>query len=319
VARKHHYKRRTKADAHEIDVTTFLNLMVVLVPFLLITAVFSRLTIVELDLPSAASGPNNTPDTFRVEVVVREEGIEISNGSAVIATIPKKEDEFDLETLSDFMVMLKRQYPSHDAASVLMEPQIPYDYLIQVRSGADAVVRAVFRDFRWRCTVRNSRRIKRMSRNRVKITKMNLTSLMDVFTILVFFLLVNSGSVEILEAPKNVLLPESKVESKPRETVVISVSPEEIMVQGQLVAMVADLMEGQPGAIDPITARLSQLKNNIVGPNTRVVAASQEVTILADRSVPFAVVKKIMSTCTGEGFENVSLAVIQKPSQMAAN
>ncbi|MDH3547858.1 MAG: biopolymer transporter ExbD [Gammaproteobacteria bacterium] len=158
-----------------------------------------------------------------------------------------------------------------------------------------------------------------MSRNRVKITKMNLTSLMDVFTILVFFLLVNSGSVEILEAPKNVLLPESKVESKPRETVVISVSPEEIMVQGQLVAMVADLMEGQPGAIDPITARLSQLKNNIVGPNTRVVAASQEVTILADRSVPFAVVKKIMSTCTGEGFENVSLAVIQKPSQMAAN
>jgi len=167
--------------------------------------------------------------------------------------------------------------------------------------------------------VRNSRRIKRMSRNRVKITKMNLTSLMDVFTILVFFLLVNSGSVEILEAPKNVLLPESKVESKPRETVVISVSPEEIMVQGQLVAMVADLMEGQPGAIDPITARLSQLKNNIVGPNTRVVAASQEVTILADRSVPFAVVKKIMSTCTGEGFENVSLAVIQKPSQMAAN
>jgi len=167
--------------------------------------------------------------------------------------------------------------------------------------------------------VRNSRRIKRMSRNRVKITKMNLTSLMDVFTILVFFLLVNSGSVEILESPKNVLLPESKVESKPRETVIISISPEEIMVQGQLVAMVADVMEGQPGAVEPITAGLSQLKNNIVGPTTRVVAGSQEVTILADRSVPFAVVKKIMSTCTGEGFENVSLAVIQKPSQMAAN
>ena len=70
---------------------------------------------------------------------MREEGIEISNGSAVIATIPKKEDEFDLETLSDFMVMLKQQYPSHDAASVLMEPQIPYDYLIQVMD----VVRSV--------------------------------------------------------------------------------------------------------------------------------------------------------------------------------
>ena len=65
MARKHHYKRRTKSDAHEIDVTTFLNLMVVLVPFLLITAVFSRLTIVELDLPSSANGQKNTPDTFR--------------------------------------------------------------------------------------------------------------------------------------------------------------------------------------------------------------------------------------------------------------
>ena len=139
MARKHHYKRRTKTDAHEIDVTTFLNLMVVLVPFLLITAVFSRLTIVELDLPSSASQSNHRPDTFRVEVIVREEGIEISNGTAIIASIPKKEDEFDLETLSDFMVMLKQQYPSHDAASVLMEAQIPYDYLIQVMD----VVRSV--------------------------------------------------------------------------------------------------------------------------------------------------------------------------------
>ncbi len=167
--------------------------------------------------------------------------------------------------------------------------------------------------------MRNSRRIKRMSRNRVKITKMNLTSLMDVFTILVFFLLVNSGSVELLEAPKNVLLPESRIESKPRETVVISVSPEEILVQGQLVAMVSDVMSGDPEAIEPLMARLSQLKNNIVGPSTRVVADSQEVTILADRSVPFAVIKTLMSTCTSEGFENVSLAVIQKPPQMAAN
>ena len=139
MARKHHYKRRTKSEAHEIDVTTFLKLMVVLVTFMLMTAVFKRMKIIEMDLPSAASGQNNTPDTFRVEVIVREEGMEISNGSAIIATIPKKEDEFDLETLSDFMVMLKQQYPSHDSASVLMEAQIPYDYLIQVMD----VVRSV--------------------------------------------------------------------------------------------------------------------------------------------------------------------------------
>ena len=83
--------------------------------------------------------------------------------------------------------------------------------------------------------MRNSRRIKRMSRNRVKITQMNLTSLMDVFTILVFFLLVNSGSVELVEAPKNVKLPESQVDTKPRETVVIFVSPEDVLVARRVV------------------------------------------------------------------------------------
>lgn len=131
MARRHHYKRRTKGPAHEIDVTTFLNLMVVLVPFLLITAVFSRLTIVELNLPSAAGGESSSDESFRVEVVVRENGIEITNGSATIASIPKKDDEFDFQTLSDFMIALKQEYPEHDAASVLMEAHIPYDYLIQ--------------------------------------------------------------------------------------------------------------------------------------------------------------------------------------------
>jgi len=139
MARRHHYKRRTKGPAHEIDVTTFLNLMVVLVPFLLITAVFSRLTIVELNLPSAAGGASSNEESFRVEVVVRENGIEITNGSATIASIPKKDDEFDFQTLSDFMIALKQEYPEHDAASVLMEAHIPYDYLIQTMD----VVRSV--------------------------------------------------------------------------------------------------------------------------------------------------------------------------------
>jgi biopolymer transport protein ExbD len=138
MARRHHYKRRTR-DAYDIDVTTFLNLMVVLVPFLLITAVFSRLTVVELNLPSSSGGPSSNTDAFRVEVIVREPGIEITNGKNVIASIPKKDGEFDLETLSDFMVELKGDYPDHETASVLMEARIPYDYLIQVMD----VVRSV--------------------------------------------------------------------------------------------------------------------------------------------------------------------------------
>ena len=168
--------------------------------------------------------------------------------------------------------------------------------------------------------MRNSRRIKRMGRNRLKISKMNLTSLMDVFTILVFFLLVNSGSVEVLDAPKEVSLPESRIESKPRETVVIFISPTEVLVQGKLVAMVDEIIEDKESVLDPIAARLAELKESVIGTSTQVVSSSQEVTILADKSVPFIVIKTIMSTCTGEGFENVSLAVTQKGgNQVAAN
>jgi biopolymer transport protein ExbD len=113
--------------------TTFLNLMVVLVPFLLITAVFSRITIVELSLPSSAGGaaaPNDP--SFRVEVIVRDAGLEISNGAMVIATIPKVEDEYDLQKLSELVLSLKRDYPDENDASVLLEPDIEYDHLIQV-------------------------------------------------------------------------------------------------------------------------------------------------------------------------------------------
>jgi biopolymer transport protein ExbD len=165
--------------------------------------------------------------------------------------------------------------------------------------------------------VRNTRRIKRMSRNRGKIGKMNLTSLMDVFTILVFFLLVNSGSVEVMEAPKEMTLPESRVKMKPRETVVIFVGKENILVQGVVVALVADVLDGKPSATDPIINRLEQIRLNVVGPATLATAGSQEVTILADKSIPFTVIKRIMSTCTDGGYENVSLAVIQKESQVS--
>jgi biopolymer transport protein ExbD len=159
-----------------------------------------------------------------------------------------------------------------------------------------------------------------MGRNRLKITKMNLTSLMDIFTILVFFLLVNSGSVEVLDAPKEVSLPESRVETKPRETVVIFISPTEVLVQGQLVAMVDEILEDKTSVLEPIAARLAQLKENVIGTTTLAVSTSQEITILADKSVPFMVVKTIMSTCTSEGFENVSLAVTQKSgTHVAAN
>jgi len=165
--------------------------------------------------------------------------------------------------------------------------------------------------------VKSSRRIKRMSRNRPKVVTMNLTSLMDVFTILVFFLLVNSATTEVLETPKHITLPASVVEEKPRETVVIFVSRTEVTVQGESVVRVEDILATEGQNIAEIAARLAQVNSNVIGLRTRTVAESREVTILADRTVPFSVVKKVMSTCTSQGYGRISLAVLQKGTQVA--
>ncbi len=146
---------------------------------------------------------------------------------------------------------------------------------------------------------------------------MNLTSLMDVFTILVFFLLVNSATTEVLETPKQITLPASVVEDKPRETVVIFISPEEVVVQGETVVRTADILTSQSRDVAAIGERLAEVSRSAIGLRTQAVAESQEVTILADRSVPFQVVKKVMSTCTAEGYGRISLAVLQKGSQTA--
>jgi biopolymer transport protein ExbD len=131
MGRRHHYRRRSKEPA-DLDMTTFLNLMVVLVPFLLITAVFSRITILELSLPTAAGGAAPIEASMRVEVIVRHNGLEVSNGRSVIASLPMLEGEYDLVRLSDLVVSLKRSNPDKNDATVLLEPDIEYDHLIQV-------------------------------------------------------------------------------------------------------------------------------------------------------------------------------------------
>ena len=163
--------------------------------------------------------------------------------------------------------------------------------------------------------MRDSRRIRRMERSRKKVTGLNLTSLMDVFTILVFFLLANSSSNEILSTPKHIKLPDSVVESKPRETVVIMVGPETVMVQGEAVTNTPDLMETRQENIPEIANRLDLLERNIIGIHSQAAVESKEVTILADKTIPFNVLKKIMTTCTGSGYGRISLAVIQKASE----
>jgi len=106
--------------------------MVVLVPFLLISAVFSRVTIMELNVPTSASKAALNAPNFAIEVIVRKKGFEIANGSSVEAAIPKKNGQYDMQMLHELLARLKARYPMKDDATVLMEPDIEYDYLVQV-------------------------------------------------------------------------------------------------------------------------------------------------------------------------------------------
>lgn len=140
-------------ETPELNITTFLNLMVVLIPFLLISAVFSRVTIMEMSVPTSAGGAATKKPNFAIEVIVRKAGFEIANGNSVEAAIPKKNGEYDMEMLTQMLLRLKAQFPEKEDATVLMEPDIEYDYLIRImdavrgtelkEEGADAEAAAV--------------------------------------------------------------------------------------------------------------------------------------------------------------------------------
>ena len=125
-------RRNRHRDIPELNITSFMNLMVVLVPFLLITAVFSRITILELSVPTASGGSQAVKPNFAIEVIVRKAGLELANGSSVVAAIPNQMGEYDLEKLTRILLRLKNDYPEKDDATVLMEPDIQYDHLIRV-------------------------------------------------------------------------------------------------------------------------------------------------------------------------------------------
>jgi len=163
--------------------------------------------------------------------------------------------------------------------------------------------------------MRDSRRMKRMERNNRKGQEvtglgLNLIPMMDVLCVLVFFLLFHSFNGDMPE--QRIALPDSVVETKPRETVVIVVSPETVMVQGEAVIKTSELLNDSIGTVYEVRDRLRQIEHNSNGTSTGTDAESREVTLLADKTIPFKVLKKIMTTCTASGYGRISLAVEQK-------
>lgn len=155
------------------------------------------------------------------------------------------------------------------------------------------------------------KRAERRSRNQTMVD-MNLVSLIDVFTILIFFLLSNSGGVETLPSPKAVLLPESIAETSPRDTVVVVVSATEILVDGRKVASVSDVLAQESDLVEPLKAELDLLQSSRQVIRAENEALSKRITIMGDKELPYRLLRKIMVTSARANFSDVSFAVRQR-------
>jgi len=126
-------KRRLKKHTVELDITAFMNLIVVLVPFLLTSVVFTRLSVLELNLPAAASGPVEVGKNLQLEITIRPRSIEVGDrNTGLIRRIDSTAQGYDYQALADVMRQLKARFPDKTDATILSEPDTPYDTLVQV-------------------------------------------------------------------------------------------------------------------------------------------------------------------------------------------
>ncbi|MEE8308353.1 MAG: biopolymer transporter ExbD [Gammaproteobacteria bacterium] len=160
-------------------------------------------------------------------------------------------------------------------------------------------------------------RAARMGRHHKRHNKgvsLNLVSLMDIFTILVFFLLVSSSEVEVLPNAKDLKLPESVAEERSRETVVVMVTKDSLLVQGRTIASVSEVLASDSIVIPALRAALQQQTDRVLRQEAKEDILNREVTIMGDREIPYKLLKKVMATCTDADYGQLSLAVLQKTS-----
>ena len=145
---------------------------------------------------------------------------------------------------------------------------------------------------------------------------LNLVSLMDIFTILVFFLMVNASEVEILETSTAIKLPDSISEDSPENRISIEVSRDDLLVQGQAIASINDIMAEDSLLIDALITALSTAKN---APGVKFVEGEEgKVTIMGDKALPYELLKRVMLSCQTANFTRIALAVNQVTEEGAA-
>lgn len=160
--------------------------------------------------------------------------------------------------------------------------------------------------------MKKSAHAKRMMRHQRRLnsgSKLNLVSLMDIFTILVFFLMVNSSEVQVLQNNKSISLPESVAEKKPRENLVIMLNSSELLVQGRKVADLASIGASDEPYINALAEELKYQSSRRPSLTEVEKTRGRSITIMGDHSIPYSLLKKVMATCSSTDYRNISLAV----------
>lgn len=164
--------------------------------------------------------------------------------------------------------------------------------------------------------MKKSMRAKRMAKHRQRLNsvpRLNLVPLIDCFTLLIFFLLINySSNVEVLNTDKSIKLPASVSETAPGETIVITVSATEIIVAGRRIGSIDELMASPSSRFEPLEAELKSLASLAAPLDEKQKAEGRPITIMGDRAIPYEQLKKIMATCVAADYRQIALAVSHK-------
>ena len=149
--------------------------------------------------------------------------------------------------------------------------------------------------------------------------ELNLIPLIDIMSVLVAFLLIYSTEVEPVQNSKGVEIPQSTAEVKPQSSVVVMITKEHLFVQGEQVATIADVQSATTPLVEPLRAVLER-PMLVKDANDAAAMAAREVTVIADKSLPFDIVKRVMATCSSSSYGKISLAVLQKekPAHVAS-
>jgi biopolymer transport protein ExbD len=147
---------------------------------------------------------------------------------------------------------------------------------------------------------------------------LNLIPMIDILSVMVSFLLVYSTEVEVVQNTKGIEIPESISQQKPKETVVVMLTKDELFVQGELIAKLPEVQASPDLIIAPL--RLALKRPTLVGTAmTEKQIAEREITVMADKTIPYEILKKVMSTCTDADYGKISFALVQKEKSVDIN